>query len=132
MPSLDVSDAFDADFLDTISVIRRLQVESSKGRASTTDAAPVATYAVVCPASGSDLERLEDYDISKKYISVVTQYRLQLASTGTGGATYKNDVVLWAGTYFEVITLDDASRFGQGFVEAICASIDYQDAPPTP
>lgn len=132
MPSLDVTDAFDADFMDTISVIRRQQTVSSKGRAGTTDGTPVSTYAVVCPASGSELDRIPDYDISKKYISVVTQYRLQLASTAAGGATYKNDVVQWAGTYFEVITLDDASRFGQGFVEAICASIDYQDAPPTP
>jgi len=132
MPFLDVSDAFDADFLDEISVIRRQQVVSNKGRGSTIDAPAVTAYAVVCPASGSDLERLPDYDIAKRYISVVTQFRLQTASTGAGGATFKNDIVVWAGTTYEVITLDDASRYGQGFVEAICASIDYQDAPPTP
>lgn len=132
MPFLDVSDAFDVDTDDGISVIRRQQVTNSHGRGSTSDTQTDNVVATVCPASGSDLERLGDYDLSKKYISVVTQFRLQLASTGAAGVTFKNDQVIWAGTRFEVITLDDASRYGQGFVEAICASIDFEDAPPTP
>lgn len=132
MPFLDVSDAFDVDTDDTISVIRRQQVISTKGRGTTSDTRTDGVVATVCPASGSQLERLADYDAAKKYISVVTIFRLQLQSTGAAGVTFKNDQVIWGGSTFEVVTLDDASRYGQGFVEAICASIDYQEAPPTP
>lgn len=130
MAFLDVSDGFDVDFYDTITVIRRQQVVSDKGRGSTDDTTYPQVAAVVCPMSGSDLDRVTDYDISKKYISVVTQFRLQLQSKGVG-VTFKNDQVVWGDTTFEVVTLDDASRYGRGFVEAICSSIDYQDAPPT-
>lgn len=137
MPFLDPDmDAFDLDFWDTISVIRRKQVVSSKGRGSTTDTRTDGVNAVVCIASGSQLDRIPDYDIAKKYISVTGPFRLQLASSAQpsdpAGTTYKNDQVIWAGTTFEVVTLDDDSRYGQGWTEAICASIQYQDAPPTP
>lgn len=132
MPLLDVSDAFDYTFLDTIAVFRRLETVSSKGRDTTTDTAYWNVNAVVCPASGSDLERLPDYEVSKKYISVVTNFRLQMDSTGPNGTKYKPDIVKWADDHFIVETLDDASRYGLGFVEAICSSTDYQDPPPTP
>lgn len=130
MPFLDVSDGFDIDFLDTISVIRRKQLISNKGRGSTQDTTTASVAAVVCPASGSVLDRLPDYDVSKKYISVVTKFRLQLAAQ-VGSDTYKPDLVQWGGDSFIVEVLDDASRYGAGFVEAICSSIDYTDAPPT-
>lgn len=127
MAFLDVSDGFDTDFWDTISVIRRAESISDKGRSVITPVTTNGVSAVVTPMSGSDLERIPNYDIAKKYVSVITNFRLQLNSLG-----YKNDQVIWGDTTFEVITLDDCSRFGQGFVEAICASIQYQDAPPTP
>lgn len=136
MPFLDPDlDAFDVEFWDTISVIRRQQVVSNKGRGSTADTRIDGVNAVVCIASGSVLDRIPDYDIAKKYISVTGPFRLQLASGPHGndaaGVTYKNDQVIWAGTTFEVIQLDDDSRYGQGWTEAICSSIDYQDQAPT-
>lgn len=137
MPFLDPDlDAFDIDFMDTIAVTRRQQVVSDKGRGSTIDTRTNGVQAVVCIAAGSQLDRIKDYDISKKYISVTTPFRLQLATEGApgdaAGTTYKNDQVWWNGTLFEVIDLGDDSRYGQGWTEAICSSIKYQDAPPLP
>lgn len=132
MPLHDVSDAFDPDFWDTITVIRRQQTTSNKGRGGSIDMPTAGVLAVITPATGSVLDRLPDYDVSKKYIAVVTPFRLQLAATGPGGITYKPDLVQWAGDTFIVQQLDDASRYGIGFVEAVCSSLPYQDPPPTP
>ena len=135
MPYQDVSDAFDLDFWDEITIYRREQIVSDKGRGSTKDTCFPDVSMVVTAASGNDLDRLEDYDVSKKYIWVVGPFRLQLATKdcpAADGKNYKNDIVKWAGTTFEVITCEDSSRFGQGFIEAICCSTQYLDAPPTP
>lgn len=121
---LDLSDAFDESFTECFTVLRRQETIPSIGPA-TISTTSYSAEGVVTAASPNDLKRLPEFDMSRKAISIVTQFRLQLNSVG-----YKPDIVQWGGDNFLLVLLDDYSHYGAGFVEAIAASIDYQDVPP--
>lgn len=133
MPGLDVSEAFDESFFDQFNLVRRLEGVNNSGRSVTVDTVTEGLYGVVTMASPNDLERLPEADISKKSIIVVTQNRLQLSSAGPDADhTYKADVVYWAGDYYQVTTVEDYSRYGEGYIWALCQATDFVLAPPTP
>lgn len=125
MPGLDVSDALlETEMQDIIVVERRADTITDKGRSN-----PVSqTFrqsAVVAPASPNDLERLPEQQHMRKTIVVITNFRLQGPSPG-----FQADVVNWKGDRFVVTLVDDFSAYGQGFINAICTSMDYVDQPP--
>lgn len=128
MPSLDVSDAFDASMFDTFSIIRRDENVGADGFASITILEEIPAFGVITMASPNDLERLPEADVSTKAICIITQARLQLESAGK-----KADIVrAMNGEAFQVVTVDDYSRYGVGYIFAIAKAIDYQDRTPTP
>lgn len=129
MPGFDVSDAFDASMFDTFSILRRTEVVGNDGFSVITAIQIIANqYGVITMASPNDLERLPEADVSTKSIIIVTQSRLQLESSGK-----KADVVQCLnGEYFQVVTVEDYSRYGVGYIWAIATATDYQDQPPTP
>lgn len=126
MPSLDVSDAFDETFFDNFNIIRRTETIGNDGFASTTKIV-IPSIGVITMASPNDLERLPEVDVSTKAITITTQARLQLESAGK-----KADIVqAMGGEFFQVVTVEDYSRYGQGYIWAIAKAIDYQDQVPT-
>lgn len=128
MVGFDVSDAFDESFFDTFSIIRRTEVVGNEGFPVVTPTVIANQYGVITMASPNDLERMPEADVSTKAIVVVTQSRLQLESNGI-----KADLVqCMNGEYFQVVTVEDYSRYGVGYIFAIAKAIDYQDKPPTP
>lgn len=112
--------------LDRFTVIRRPEVVSDKGRPQVL--LPVKfcpVVGVVTNASPNDLERMPDYDVSSKVLSIVTPFRLQMNSPGS-----KEDYVKWSGDSFIVKHVDDYSKYGPGFVQALVSSTDFNDLPP--
>lgn len=132
MPSLDVSDAFDESFFDTFTLIRRVETVGNTGFATKAETVTPNQLGVVTAASPNDLKRLPEADISLKSIVIVTQVRLQLASTNADPTkTTKADVVQWANDYYQVALVEDYSRYGQGYIYALAQATDFQLAPPT-
>lgn len=127
MPALDVSDAFDPDFFDVFTILRR--TETLVGGFPTYTTQTIAgQYGVITMASPNDLERMPEVDVSSKSIVIVTKSRLQLGSAGI-----KADIVqCMNGETFQVVTVEDYSRYGQGYIWAIAKAVDYLDQPPTP
>jgi galactose-6-phosphate isomerase len=131
MPTLDVSDAFDASFFDDIVVIRRTQVVGNNGRAVLTEKA-TSTIAVVTASSPDDLQRVPEVEYMNKAITIYTQYRLQGPAKDEAGNETSPDLILWNDSAYVIVSLDDYSRYGRGFVSAVAVSQDAVDPPPMP
>ena len=125
MPSLDVSDITLApEFSDRFDVIRRAEAISQTGRSVTTQVTATAQGTIYSTGDNS-LQRQADYQASKRTITVVTPYRLQMNSPG-----FQPDWILYRGNQYVVSNIEDFSAFGAGFVVAECSSILADDAPP--
>lgn len=126
MPLLDVSEVLsDPEFTETITVIRRAIV-MVKGRA--TVPAPVTYNDVVAVVNSgvSNLDRASgDQQNMPNKISVHTQFFLQGPAPG-----FEPDYVVYRGDNYIVTSLDDYSKYGDGFVRADCASVASIDSPP--
>jgi galactose-6-phosphate isomerase len=117
MPSLDVNDAFDPSFLDTIVVIRQYQTVNDKGRVIIQTKA-MSTLAVVTAASPNDLAFVPEFQHQNKAISIYTPFRLQGVSPETVA-----DTILWHNAEYSVNFLEDYSGYGRGFVHAVAVSV---------
>ena len=131
-PTLDVNDAFDPSFIDIITVFRISQTIDKNGRVIRFRRAITGVAAVVTATSPADLQRLPDYELMNKSISVYCpDFRLQgPVRNGNGVLQTQPDEIAWHGSTFVVISMMDYSGFGRGFTSAIAASIDSVDAPP--
>lgn len=128
MPFLDVTEVLmDPEIGEEFFVVRRAETVTSGGMSS------VATkkfHAIgTITMAGSDLERTSDMDTQPRGITVVTSFALSGVAPGR-----KPDIILWSpagstgrGNAYEVISLEPYSNYGPGFVEAVCAAIDYVD-----
>lgn len=129
MPSLDLSDAYlEPSFLDTITVVRRAQNNDTNGRVQTTNAY-FSTYANIDAASPDQLERLPEQEYQGKTLSIVTKFRLRGASA-QGTQSYQPDIILYEGDSYVVSLIDDYSRYGPGWIQAIATSTNWVDQAP--
>lgn len=128
---IDVTDILsDPDLMTLFTVTRRPEVVTLRGRSSV----PVPetflnVSGIVCAASPSDLERLAEADLSQRHISIVTRFRLRMASK-VGVQQYKPDLVTWEGGTYQVLSLDPYPHSGPGFVQAIAGSVNIQEVAP--
>ena len=126
MPLQDVTDVlYDPDFSDTFSLIRSEQLISSGGIA--TDGVPTTVaniIGVVVPDSGRALQRLGADQRVTDAIEIFTTYRLT-----TGNGQDEADRITWNGGNYVVVNVRDYSRFGVGFIEAVCDLTDVNPAP---
>jgi hypothetical protein len=133
-PSLDVNDAFDPSFIDIIAVDRITEAVDQYGRAVRLKHRINGIKAVVTATGPDDLQRLPDYEMANKSISVYCpEFRLQgpVRDPATGSLTQTQpDEVIWQNSTFVVHSMQDYSRYGRGFTSAICISIEAVDAPP--
>jgi len=131
MPTHDVNDAFDPSFWDTIVVVRRVAFVDNRGRVVTQDKATSA-LAVVTAASPVDLQRVPEWGMMNKTISIYTPFRLQGHAVDEVGNVTQPDEVLWRNSLFIVNFLEDYSGYGRGFVHAVATSKQNVDYPPIP
>ena len=126
-PYADVSDAIlDPALSDAIDVQQRPEVIVAGRSTVPAPVNNVGVAAVVCAASGNDLERLPEEDRTARNISIVTQFRLRATAPG-----YKPDIVTWpsgTGDLYVVKLVDPYPKYGLGFVQAIAGAISAQDA----
>jgi len=133
MPTLDVNEAFDPSFMDSVTVIRKLTTINDKGRRVDSEIA-FSLQAVVTASGPDELNRLPDIEFMNKAITICApsdQYSdravLQGPSDIGGG-----DEILWHGSNFQVMTIDDYSGYGRGFIQATAVSMSQPDPPPMP
>jgi hypothetical protein len=131
MPTLDVTDAFDNSFWDDIVVIRRVATIDTRGRASTKDVS-MSAQAVVTAASPNDLQRMPEWGMMNKAISLYSLFRIQGPATDEAGNVTHPDEILWRNSLFIVNFLEDYSGYGRGFVHAVAISKGNVDFPPIP
>lgn len=119
MPLLDVSDVLlDPDFCDTTLQCERYTASvDSKGRGTKTQTL-VGFAGVITSDRGERLVRNAVGEHATDTISVITRFKLRDAGTGVTA-----DIVRWNGSRFTVISVNDYSTYGRGFVEAICEMI---------
>ena len=133
MPSLDLSDAFDPSFLDIFVVFRRKENIDDYGRSVITTT-QMNVAGVVTVAATNDLQRLPDYQEADGGISIVTRFKLYEEARELVNGTYQDfqpDLIQWAGSIYVVKSLDDYTRFGFGWTQAICIEQKYVGTPPS-
>lgn len=111
---------------EAFQVIRRQETVNSYGESTTTNTTLDAVGGIT-PTAENSLVREDAFQTQSKTIRVITTFRLQAMGIGADGNKYQPDLILWHGDYYVIKTLNDWSSYGIGFVEADCASIDYED-----
>lgn len=137
MPDISVEDVLlDPDFCgcpaqnpdDGITVQRRLEIVDNHGRVSwqiTAYQGVVASVIAVGDNMDQSLTRGPDEMHVAASIEVHTKFMIQEPSPGVAP-----DRVIWNGTLFQVTKVLNHSRYGAGFVQANCTSVDFLDQPP--
>lgn len=116
-------------FQDSFMVWRRISVVNLKGRAVQT-VRKIPVMGVVDAASPNDLERLPDYSYAGGAISIVCKFKLfEESRTEAPTQDYFPDLINWAGSIYIVKTLENYSRYGVGWVQAICIEYTYVGTP---
>lgn len=132
---LDVSEAFDPSFLDTIIVWRITEVVDHYGRARRYKTRFVVNNAVVIAASPADLQRAPDYQLMNKGLDIYCPtFRLQgpVRDPVSGQTLTHPDEIEWHNSMFVVDSASDFSNWGTGYVYTHCVSITAVDGPPEP
>lgn len=132
MADLDVHDiTIDPDFADYQGfVVNRYNSSYDHGRLVKTGPTVFAgVLGTICAASPNDLKRFPEGQVTGKVISVVTPFRLH-ASANDGVNDNLPDEIVWHGTTYVVIWVDDYAGFGQGNIQALAESKLKQDPGP--
>jgi len=117
MPLLDVvTDVlFDPDFIDVFSVTRASQTMTTGGMAEDTSTVVSPVYGVVEAPNDSNLAKFPEGESLHGSIVIHTTFRL---TAGQGSSDF--DIVTWNGRTYQVVDVSDWSRYGQGYIEAVC------------
>jgi hypothetical protein len=117
MPGIDVTELLtDPTFAETFTVIRSTKTIVA-GRARLTPKRFPGIIGVVQPAGGLDLQRLPDGSNLTGAIVIWTKY---LLTNGDLSEDLSADQVDWDGHFYTVMNVKDWSRYGAGFVNAVC------------
>jgi hypothetical protein len=128
MPSLDLSEALlEPTFQDCFTVTRRATATNDFGEVVNTNTIFNNVRGVVEPDGDNALLRGIDEQHAGKTLSIITRFRLQTAVTGC-----QPDLVTWHGSTYVVRVCEDVTGYGGGWIESVCTSQDYTDAPPAP
>ena len=124
MPFIDVSDLLcDPDF-STLFTVKRTASSVVDGYGVRTTAESDPINGVVLPMGTKELIRLPEADRVQGQILVYTQYRLTSGEAGTAA-----DIVRWRNNDYTVVSADDYSEFGAGYIEARCKLNPVRPAP---
>jgi hypothetical protein len=131
MARLDPTRALSSPYLaQRFTVIRRPATVSTTGKVQIGPTERLDAIGVITFPSAARLQREDAYQIQGKAISIVTKTRLYGAMRDRAGQQYQPDVILWRGDHYQVVSVDDWTNFGAGFVNALAASTDYVDEAP--
>jgi hypothetical protein len=115
MADIDVSDVLsNSDFVDPFKYIRNTQSVNA-GVGTVTPSLPIDGFGCFYSKSGDMISRTAPGEYNDDTITVVTTTRLV---SGESGATA--DLVMWNGSLWTVIHVNNYGQYGRGFVEATC------------
>jgi hypothetical protein len=130
-PFLDVSEVLlDPEIAGPFVVYRRTAIVNDHGRVES-NRQQLPAIGVITAAHGNDLRRLEDSDSMGRVISIITRTMLQGPSGGAGQPEMMPDMVGWGGGMFVVKSVDPYPQYGRGFIQALAASMENLDPPPS-
>jgi hypothetical protein len=130
MPMLDMRVALSNPYtIDYFTVIRRVETVNDFGESTLTTTSYPLTAGVVTAGQPSNLDRQANFQVTPKWIDIVTQFCLYPESESGAGTEYQPDLIVWRGNNYIVKTLADYSSYGLGFVSAGCAITDSQQRP---
>jgi hypothetical protein len=111
---------------ERILILRRGEAVGRDGRTHTERIGPFRyrRRALIVPTDPAELVREPGYEILQQTIEVSTDFALQGPSNGV-----EPDQVLWHNTLYMVNNILPYSKFGVGFVTAVCQSV-VQPKPP--
>ncbi len=116
-PTLDMSDALDAvEFIDTFLVTTNQGIIGSGGLDVETPSVPILVQGIVVPGK-STLTRAADGSRVAAYIDIYTAYPLSQGFKSSDSAYRDADTILWHGRTWTVMTVEDYSAFGPGFLK---------------
>jgi hypothetical protein len=125
-PGLDLSQTLASYMLsDVFTVRRRTSIVGTNGRGTTSDQLFKGVRGVVTTEGDSSNDRNDKFSTSQKSLSVITRFLLRDQVRHA-----LPDIIIWHGDEYLVDSLEDATNYGAGFVEAGCSSIDLQNASP--
>lgn len=122
---LDMSDAFDVDNTDLLTVIRQKET-LVLGVSQIEQTSIPNVWATVCAAGKNDLDRLPEGTSFTRGISLVTQTKLQGAGV-IGTDTYQPDLITWNGGQYLVKHVDIYMHVGSGFWQVLAESVTSQE-----
>ena len=124
MPTLDMSDVLAApEFVDSFLVTTNQGVIGAGGLDVETPSVAITVFGIVVPGK-STLIRDSDGARVTAYIDIFTAYPLSAGYKTTDQSFRDADVVSWHGRDFTVMTIEDYSAFGPGFIKAGCDLIE--------
>jgi galactose-6-phosphate isomerase len=124
LPDLDFTDVLESgEFEDCITVTTVSGVVGSGGLDVDTKSAPKPMDAIVVPGK-ADLHRLDDGSRVTAFILVFVCYPLSAGSKTNDTVHREPDIVTWHGRRYTVMSVEDYSAFGRGFVKASCDLLD--------
>lgn len=125
MATLDVSQIpLSAEFQDSFTVLARQEQIGDSGRVTVT-AQTSTQRGTLYPSADNSLIRQEDQQHGVKTLTIVTPYRLQMASDGR-----QPDYIAYRGVMYMIRSVQDFTQYGAGFVVAEGSSLRGIDAPP--
>jgi hypothetical protein len=117
----------DADFVDSFSVIRRVNSVNNYGE-NVLSESTISAVGSIQPSSPDDMQRLPD---SVRRRDAITVYSVTRISPDA-----YPDVVVWNGKKYQAQTSEDFGNYGAGYTKAICTLIEAGNGgampPPVP
>lgn len=113
----------DADFVDSFSVIRRVNSVNNYGE-NVLSESTISAVGSIQPASPDDMQRLPD---SVRRRDAITVYSVTRISPDA-----YPDVVVWNGKKYQAQTSEDFGNYGAGYTKAICTLIEAGNGGATP
>lgn len=128
-PLLDVSDVLtDPMFVEPLLITRQNVTVGNNGRATVTqEVITPKPYGVVTSEADDDVIVGEDALLRPNMIRVTTKFRIQGPSKE---GERDGDIVTWNGDPYIVMKIDNFSKWGAGFMTAVCQSMSSVDNPP--
>lgn len=124
MAIIDVTELLgDADFVDSFSVIRRVNSVNNYGENALSEST-ISAVGSIQPASPDDMQRLPD---SVRRRDAITVYSVTRISPDA-----YPDVVVWNGKKYQAQTSEDFGNYGAGYTKAICTLIEAGNGGATP
>ena len=135
MPMMNLSAALTNPYtLDHFSVTRQTEVVDNAGFSEITTQLFSGVQGVVYAAQMSTTNLLMNMSHTPKIIQVITTFGLIGESdiiTGMVTATMQPDIVVWHGNNYKVMSVEDYSSYGPGYINATAVLFDAVAQAPT-